>query len=274
MRCGRIPFVNLHLRAPQLKRDPLGGAKAIPQECVNAADWDGIHIPRLVGGGFIPASGYASPAVWRADPRVCFCRRPWCLVSRPTTGEGGADQVRHHRHGRRGARIGQSRVDRLVVGCSRGLRYTQCRHYAERRSRSGSCCTAELRRRVWHLRRERYMQLQADELPRERRRAAICYSQVAGRASKRADCTQRHCVGRCRTGFYGDTVDPTSLCLQAVSRPLRQDHSPRAPPNKRLEAGGARRLWNESFFSAPQLKRDPLGRRELAWRKNETIFGY
>src|SRR6266702_2703816 len=27
-----------------------------------------------------------------------------------------------------------------------------------------------------------------------------------------------------------------------------------------LEAGGARRLRNESFFSAPQLKRDPLGR--------------
>ncbi len=27
-----------------------------------------------------------------------------------------------------------------------------------------------------------------------------------------------------------------------------------APPNKRLEAGGARRLWNESFFSAPQQR--------------------
>jgi hypothetical protein len=26
-----------------------------------------------------------------------------------------------------------------------------------------------------------------------------------------------------------------------------------------LEGGGARRLWNESFFSAPQLKRDSLG---------------
>jgi len=26
-----------------------------------------------------------------------------------------------------------------------------------------------------------------------------------------------------------------------------------------LEAGGARRLGNESFFSAPQLKRYPLG---------------
>src|SRR5437016_10829382 len=32
-----------------------------------------------------------------------------------------------------------------------------------------------------------------------------------------------------------------------------------APPNKRLKLAGARRLWNESFFSAPQLKRDPLG---------------
>ena len=27
-----------------------------------------------------------------------------------------------------------------------------------------------------------------------------------------------------------------------------------------LEAGGARRLGNESFFSAPQLERDSLGR--------------
>src|SRR2546426_10766522 len=35
----------------------------------------------------------------------------------------------------------------------------------------------------------------------------------------------------------------------ALSRPL----------NKRFEAAGARRLRNESFFSAPQLKRDPLG---------------
>src|SRR5213080_5562494 len=30
-------------------------------------------------------------------------------------------------------------------------------------------------------------------------------------------------------------------------------------PNKRLKLTGARRLWNESFVSAPQLKRDPLG---------------
>ena len=29
-----------------------------------------------------------------------------------------------------------------------------------------------------------------------------------------------------------------------------------------FEAGGARRLWNESFFSAPQLKRGPFGRRQ------------
>src|SRR5205807_6557471 len=34
------------------------------------------------------------------------------------------------------------------------------------------------------------------------------------------------------------------------------------PPNKRLEAGGARRLRNEFFFSAPQLKRGPLGSHE------------
>src|SRR5258707_5417256 len=33
----------------------------------------------------------------------------------------------------------------------------------------------------------------------------------------------------------------------------------RQPPNKRLKLPAARRLWNESFFSAPQLKRDSLG---------------
>ena len=33
----------------------------------------------------------------------------------------------------------------------------------------------------------------------------------------------------------------------------------RERPNQRFEAAGARRLRNESFFSAPQLKRDPLG---------------
>src|SRR5436190_1800530 len=31
------------------------------------------------------------------------------------------------------------------------------------------------------------------------------------------------------------------------------------PPNKRLKLTAARRLGNESFFSAPQLKRHPLG---------------
>src|SRR6266581_7061652 len=37
---------------------------------------------------------------------------------------------------------------------------------------------------------------------------------------------------------------------------------PAALPNKALEAGGARRLRNEFFVSAPQLKRDPLGIRK------------
>ena len=32
-----------------------------------------------------------------------------------------------------------------------------------------------------------------------------------------------------------------------------------ALPNTRLKPDGARRLWNESFFSAPQLKRISLG---------------
>ncbi len=44
----------------------------------------------------------------------------------------------------------------------------------------------------------------------------------------------------------------------------------RALPNKRFEADGARRLGNESFVSAPQLKRDPLG---CATRVNyEAVF--
>ena len=33
----------------------------------------------------------------------------------------------------------------------------------------------------------------------------------------------------------------------------------RVAAEQALEAGGARRLGNEFFFSAPQLKRDPLG---------------
>jgi len=32
-----------------------------------------------------------------------------------------------------------------------------------------------------------------------------------------------------------------------------------ALPNKRLKLTARVELWNESFFSAPQLKRDPLG---------------
>src|SRR5438105_11532400 len=41
-------------------------------------------------------------------------------------------------------------------------------------------------------------------------------------------------------------------------RSLRHSSCPTAA-QQALEADGARRLWNESFFSAPQLKRDPLG---------------
>jgi hypothetical protein len=32
------------------------------------------------------------------------------------------------------------------------------------------------------------------------------------------------------------------------------------PPNTRLKLTARVDVWNESFFSAPQLKRDPLGR--------------
>src|SRR5881396_404186 len=38
-----------------------------------------------------------------------------------------------------------------------------------------------------------------------------------------------------------------------------------------LEAGGARRLRNESFFGAPQLKRDPLGIPTSAVMNSESI---
>src|SRR2546430_11326106 len=50
-------------------------------------------------------------------------------------------------------------------------------------------------------------------------------------------------------------------CLQDALR--RQEYSKQGfmiAPSQALEAAGARRLWNESFFSAPQLKRDSLGR--------------
>src|SRR2546428_2854257 len=49
-------------------------------------------------------------------------------------------------------------------------------------------------------------------------------------------------------------------CLQDALR--REEYSKQGfmiAPSQGLEAGGARRLWNESFFSAPQLKRGPLG---------------
>jgi hypothetical protein len=47
------------------------------------------------------------------------------------------------------------------------------------------------------------------------------------------------------------------------------------PPNKRLEAGGARRLWNESFFSAPQLKRASLGSsEEFSVQVLDGVFRY
>src|SRR2546428_13787017 len=52
-------------------------------------------------------------------------------------------------------------------------------------------------------------------------------------------------------------------CLQDALR--REEYSKQGfmiAPSQGLEAGGARRLWNESFFSAPQLKRDSLG----GWR--------
>src|SRR2546428_2413143 len=58
-------------------------------------------------------------------------------------------------------------------------------------------------------------------------------------------------------------------CLQDALR--REEYSKQGfmiAPSQGLEADGARRLWNESFFSAPQLKRDPLGctTRLGAWR--------
>ncbi len=37
-----------------------------------------------------------------------------------------------------------------------------------------------------------------------------------------------------------------------------------------IGAGGARRLGNESFFSAPQLKRGPLGGHVRSWRLNAS----
>jgi hypothetical protein len=49
----------------------------------------------------------------------------------------------------------------------------------------------------------------------------------------------------------------------------RDDARPGRPPNKRLKLADARRLGNEFFFSAPQLKRDPLG--VSAWNCGEIL---
>src|SRR6266542_2268090 len=46
----------------------------------------------------------------------------------------------------------------------------------------------------------------------------------------------------------------------------------RAAASQALEAVGARRLRNESFFSAPQLKRDPLGAHPLIRMRTRFLF--
>ena len=46
-----------------------------------------------------------------------------------------------------------------------------------------------------------------------------------------------------------------------MARPVVKSRDGNAAVQQALEADGARRLWNESFFSAPPLKRDSLDRR-------------
>src|SRR5216117_3043530 len=46
-----------------------------------------------------------------------------------------------------------------------------------------------------------------------------------------------------------------------------------AAASQALEADGARRLRNESFFSAPQLKRDPLGDNMIHGRISVAVLG-
>src|SRR5258705_37752 len=53
-------------------------------------------------------------------------------------------------------------------------------------------------------------------------------------------------VGRLRFTLYTEMTD-----WRSAVRPLSNKQA--------LEPAGAHRLWNESFFSAPQLTREPLG---------------
>jgi len=58
---------------------------------------------------------------------------------------------------------------------------------------------------------------------------------------------------------FKDSAAVNNALRQLLKSSSKNDRT--APCLTTLEAGGARRLRNESFFSAPQLKRDPLGRR-------------
>src|SRR6266516_3698669 len=71
-----------------------------------------------------------------------------------------------------------------------------------------------------------------------------CQAQTCGRLSRREGC------GRSEVGVHQRRISNN----EAVQREASSSVS------EALEADGARRLRNESFLSAPQLKRDPLGR--------------
>src|SRR5256885_16890259 len=69
-------------------------------------------------------------------------------------------------------------------------------------------------------------------------------------------------------------VNSFSSVLAALSRVLVfAFHGACPPPNKRLKLTARRRLRNEAFFSAPQLKRDPLGDRKRFVLGTMVVWG-
>jgi len=63
------------------------------------------------------------------------------------------------------------------------------------------------------------------------------------------------------SGVVGSECMPATVACPSTSKPASGSELSLfcAQPNKRLKLAGARRLRSESFFSAPQLKRDSLG---------------
>src|SRR5436190_4793782 len=91
---------------------------------------------------------------------------------------------------------------------------------------------------------------------------ALLLGAAAGRRSPGLDAT--HASEQRHPRLTQDTIPLPIMCdvRDLAIRGIRLGVlSPRPAPNKRLKLAVARRLRNEFFFSAPQLKRDSLGSR-------------